>query len=456
MLRAGDAEAEAAGGGATQVDALPPPNKEGGTAGRGDEEPESASAAAAAAAAVGPRPRELPRPPERVLSDYDDDDDDDAGGNEALEEQRLRALLPRLPGMVGTPWAWRLPRATSAGGGAEAKAERTREVIMRMIDRNERQQMLFLWRLNATRAKASALAVWAVDQGNRKAYEVERALMAENSWATRSVIWEGYRHSPLVGVTDSCWFWSAKADEGMSVERMREELKMSRQRTAFLSSQLDTARQQLVDWQEVADFQSMDGTWQSMRLRESERQVLSRVHAARCVASATLSLICPCSLSAAAARRARRAPRDPRPRPCALWRSLHARRACQPKVRCAGRDRRAALQPPELDDGVPGARTRTHAGTRTRALACTHTRAHTHTHTHRDPRPQRLSPELQATDFLPRGCGGRSRVTARSGPRYQACRDSQRAQLRRRPPRRGQHALRPRATSRHAQSNPME
>ena len=54
----------------------------------------------------------------------------------------------------------------------------------------------------------------------------------------------------------------------MTMERMREELKMARQRTAFLAAQLESARQQLVDWQEVADFQSMDGTWQSMRLRE--------------------------------------------------------------------------------------------------------------------------------------------------------------------------------------------
>ena len=49
-----------------------------------------------------------------------------------------------------------------------------REILMHMLDRSERQQALFLWRLNATRAKASGLAVWAVDQGNRKAYEVER------------------------------------------------------------------------------------------------------------------------------------------------------------------------------------------------------------------------------------------------------------------------------------------
>lgn len=37
-----------------------------------------------------------------------------------------------------------------------------------------------------------------MDQGNRKAYDVERALMAENSWATNSIIWEGYSRSPTV------------------------------------------------------------------------------------------------------------------------------------------------------------------------------------------------------------------------------------------------------------------
>jgi len=210
--------------------------------------------------------REL-APPEGTV-DIDDDD--------MLEVQRQGEFLPKLPGIVGTPWAWQLPRITRGAVGVTAadKAERTRDVMIRMLERNERQQLLFLWRLNATRAKASALAVWAVDQGNRKAYEVERSLMAENSWATRSIIWEGYRHSPLVGISDSCWFWTTQMEHGgLSMERMREELKMARQRNAFLASQLDSARRQLIEWQEVADFQNMDGTWQSMRLRESERQL---------------------------------------------------------------------------------------------------------------------------------------------------------------------------------------
>lgn len=210
---------------------------------------------------TSPVVRDLPRPPEHVV--YDDDVDEEFDG------RRDASIIPRLPGVVGTSWAWRLPKVKTGQYTPEDKAERTRHVIMRMLDRNERQQILFLWRLNATRNKASALAVWAVDQGNRKAYEVERSLLAENSWATRSVIWEGYRHSPLVGITDSCWFWTTKVQEGgMTMERMREELKVARQRTVFLAAQLESARQQLVDWQEIADFQSIDGTWQSMRLRE--------------------------------------------------------------------------------------------------------------------------------------------------------------------------------------------
>jgi hypothetical protein len=113
-----------------------------------------------------------------------------ANADAAVEEEpaaKKAAAMPPKGGVKGKAKAGAAVEesaaatvATSEGGGAEAKAERTREVIMRMIDRNERQKMLFLWRLNATRAKASALAVWAVDQGNRKAYEVERSLMAEN------------------------------------------------------------------------------------------------------------------------------------------------------------------------------------------------------------------------------------------------------------------------------------
>ena len=155
----------------------------------------------------------------------------------------------------------------------EAKLERMRKMLTSMLDRNMRQQLLFLWRLNATRSKASALAVWAVDQGNRKAYEVERSLMADNTWATRSVIWEGYRHSTLVGLSDSSWFWTVKADDNaMGVERLREELALVRARTDFLAAQLSSARQQLMDWQELAEFENVDGSWQSMRILEAERQ----------------------------------------------------------------------------------------------------------------------------------------------------------------------------------------
>jgi hypothetical protein len=103
---------------------------------------------------------------------------------------------------------------------------------------------------------------WAVDQGNRKAYAVERALMAENSWATNSIIWEGYSRSPTVGITQSSWFWSTAGDKGSG-----EALKLAQQRNELLSVQVEAARQQLSEWQEVGDFQALeDGTWRSMRV----------------------------------------------------------------------------------------------------------------------------------------------------------------------------------------------
>jgi hypothetical protein len=85
---------------------------------------------------------------------------------------------------------WKELRSTSG-------RERAYVALEKMLQRGVLQRALSEWRLNATRCKASSLAVWAVDQGNRKAYEVERALMAENSWATKSIIWEGYREDPL-------------------------------------------------------------------------------------------------------------------------------------------------------------------------------------------------------------------------------------------------------------------
>jgi hypothetical protein len=81
--------------------------------------------------------------------------------------------------------------------GSTFGRERAYVALEKMLQRGVTQRALSEWRLNATRCKASSLAVWAVDQGNRKAYEVERALMAENSWATKSIIWEGYREDPL-------------------------------------------------------------------------------------------------------------------------------------------------------------------------------------------------------------------------------------------------------------------
>ena len=202
-------------------------------------------------------------------------------GEDSQEEADWNgATLPQEPKLVGTRWTWRLSRARAVAGFAhgaearmEAKLERMRKMLTSMLDRNMRQQLLFLWRLNATRSKASALAVWAVDQGNRKAYEVERSLMADNTWATRSVIWEGYRHSTLVGLSDSSWFWTVKTDDNvMGVERLREELALARARTDFLAAQLNSARQQLMDWQELAEFENVDGSWQSMRILEAERQ----------------------------------------------------------------------------------------------------------------------------------------------------------------------------------------
>jgi hypothetical protein len=42
-------------------------------------------------------------------------------------------------------------------------------VLERVITMHEKKSALIVWRLNATKMRASALAVWAVDQGNRKA-----------------------------------------------------------------------------------------------------------------------------------------------------------------------------------------------------------------------------------------------------------------------------------------------
>ena len=54
----------------------------------------------------------------------------------------------------------------------EGRAERLGRVLEGVVSLHEKAVVMTTWRLNATKMRASALAVWAVDQGNRKAYEV--------------------------------------------------------------------------------------------------------------------------------------------------------------------------------------------------------------------------------------------------------------------------------------------
>ena len=54
----------------------------------------------------------------------------------------------------------------------EGRAERLGRVLETLVSLHEKAVIMTTWRLNATKMRASALAVWAVDQGNRKAYEV--------------------------------------------------------------------------------------------------------------------------------------------------------------------------------------------------------------------------------------------------------------------------------------------
>ena len=53
----------------------------------------------------------------------------------AIERLRGGRILPRMPGVVGTLWAWNLPRVKPGKNSAEDKAERMRLVMMRMLDR---------------------------------------------------------------------------------------------------------------------------------------------------------------------------------------------------------------------------------------------------------------------------------------------------------------------------------
>jgi hypothetical protein len=72
----------------------------------------------------------------------------------------------------------------------------------------ELRTVMYQWHLNTIKSRACSLAVWAVDQGNRKVYEIERALTAENSWISRSIVWDGFSQHPLTGITDSRSFWA--------------------------------------------------------------------------------------------------------------------------------------------------------------------------------------------------------------------------------------------------------
>ncbi len=80
--------------------------------------------------------------------------------------------------------------------------------------------VLHEWHLNTVKSRACSLAVWAVDQGNRKVYEMERTLMAENSWIARSIVWDGYSQHPLTGITNSKWFWASSAATELGENRL--------------------------------------------------------------------------------------------------------------------------------------------------------------------------------------------------------------------------------------------
>ena len=84
----------------------------------------------------------------------------------------------------------------------------------------EIREILHEWHLNTIKSRACSLAVWAVDQGNRKVYEMERALMAENSWIGRSIVWDGFSQHPLTGITNSKCFWACSAAKELGENRI--------------------------------------------------------------------------------------------------------------------------------------------------------------------------------------------------------------------------------------------
>jgi hypothetical protein len=133
------------------------------------------------------------------------------------------------------------------------------------------RSMLQEWHLNTIKSRACSLAVWAVDQGNRKVYEMERALMAENSWIARSIVWDGFSSHPLTGITESKAFWASSAAKELGDDRVSilceklqvrhdycslndrnswlNSLQIEKQRNEVLVGQLALAREQLIEWQ---------------------------------------------------------------------------------------------------------------------------------------------------------------------------------------------------------------
>ena len=62
------------------------------------------------------------------------------------------------------------------------------------------QEAFFTWLKGLHKRQRCTLIAWAIDQNNRKVYEVERAMLSENSWILRSPLWDGFLQSPLFGI----------------------------------------------------------------------------------------------------------------------------------------------------------------------------------------------------------------------------------------------------------------
>ena len=171
------------------------------------------------------------------------------------------------------------------------------------------------WYLKCMRNRASALAVWAVDQGYNKIRETARMFSAEDSWILRNISWDGYSHHPISGATTSGWFWAqclaeTLGDRGKRILQDELEVRVyiarlctvrlasfcfymrmshraefrssitfaqaERRKNAALNEHLEVAREQLVEWQAVADFRmAHGGAWRSRKIKTSERELLS-------------------------------------------------------------------------------------------------------------------------------------------------------------------------------------